>query len=381
MWRSAEKTASRFARTRITRTNSSTAASYQASGSRDGSANSAAQPAHRHPARYAHGSGGEPSRTRRTNGTSWRSLRKATAGQSSTRPRTSSGEFSAACSAGPPPRLLPTSTAGLLAGLAQERGQPVAEVARAVRGVASPRCRRGRAGRARARGSASTAPGSAAASRRWWRRRPCTSTTGGASHRPGLEVERLDAAGPHRRGCRCGVSSVASPGNRPSSCSASARLPRTVRSPARNASTPLRCPDDHVAQHRQRRAHGRASGFAGPPRRAWLRPRSISTVQLAIPPAVNRIVAVVSASSGEYMPRSRSRAAAADRCPGRCWPHQLALRQSRSALRRPSRYRRLARLLDLEQRHLVQRLLVGRVRRRGCRTAASTAAGRAPRRR
>ena len=40
-------------------------------------------------------------------------------------------------------------------------------------------------------------------------------------------------------------------------------------------------------------------GAAGVPTRAEARPRSMSTVHVARPPAVNSIVAVVSASSGE----------------------------------------------------------------------------------
>ena len=40
-------------------------------------------------------------------------------------------------------------------------------------------------------------------------------------------------------------------------------------------------------------------GRDGPPRRADARPCSISTVQLAMPPAVNSSVAVTSASRGE----------------------------------------------------------------------------------
>ena len=58
------------------------------------------------------GSAAISSGTMRTNGTSCRSLRYATEGQSRTSPRTCAGELRAASRQVRPPRLLPISTAG-----------------------------------------------------------------------------------------------------------------------------------------------------------------------------------------------------------------------------------------------------------------------------
>ena len=46
-------------------------------------------------------------------------------------------------------------------------------------------------------------------------------------------------------------------------------------------------------------------GWAGAPRRAMMRPRSITTVQFQTPPELSRMVADTSARTGEYLPRSR----------------------------------------------------------------------------
>ena len=244
----------------MTRTNSSMAASYQASGRRDGSANRLRSPriairrgmrtgsaaiSSGHDAHERHELAQLAERDRRAEQHQPAHVVRA----SSAPPRGRCGRRGCCRRARPGPPQVSRRNCG----------QPVAEVAGGVRGAAWPRCRRARQVRARARGSRATAPGSAAASRRWSRSGRARAPP--AARRPGRprgRTSRCRRRAPSR--VRVRVSSAASPGNRPSICRARARLPRTVRSPSRKAWTPLRAPDTTSAQHRR---SGRGRWWSG----------------------------------------------------------------------------------------------------------------------
>ena len=286
-----------------TRANSSIADSYQAWGSRDGSANRLRRPRIAIARGNRIGSDASSSGTSRTNGTNCRFLRNATAGHSSTSPRTASGS----------------------------RARPAApSVRRGCCRRARPAGRRSRAGTrpATCRGSARRAPcrrlraavagqvgrQHAVVARQRRDQRQHRGVRGRqAVHehdrrrvgRAGLEVERLDAVGVDRAGVGArvvlgiaGEQAVQLQGEREVAAHGQIAGEECLDAAA---------PAGHdVVEHRQGGAHGRRRRGGLPPR-ADVRPRSMSTVQVARPPAVNRIVAVVSASSGEYRPSSRLR--------------------------------------------------------------------------